>query len=57
MLCSIGDVVALVLSELDALSVPEEITVTVEVAVTIDDGIVMLEKVRDPGPKVTMVEV
>lgn len=56
-LCSIGDMAALVLREPDALSVREEITVTVEVAVTMGAGIVMLEKVKDPGSKVIMVDV
>ena len=57
MLCNTDAGPGLVLEELEGLMVPGGVTVTVEVAVVINDGIVMPEKVKEPDPKVTTVDV
>ena len=51
-LCFVGCMSPLVLKKLVMLLELEYPKVTVEVAVNVGDGIVILEKVKEPGPKV-----
>lgn len=56
-LCNVGSTSPLVLEELVMLLELGYPTVTVEVAVIVVDGPVMLEKLKKPGPKVKMLVV